>query len=115
MIKVSVTANTDKGKVHNNFWSNYKFVQEALERQYQARIADKNEHINQLFDLVNHLQEQLGNIPKLMAEACTTKYDWDFHAPVVSVGNEGVQGNLATENQGCQKNTTIILESPSQV
>ncbi|MEQ9000289.1 MAG: pentapeptide repeat-containing protein [Coleofasciculus sp. B1-GNL1-01] len=104
LIKVSVTANTDKGKIDNDFWHNYKFVQEALEKQYQARIADKNEHINQLFDLVNHLQKQLGTIPKLMTEAYTTKYDWDFHAPVVSVGNQGVQGNLATENQGCQKN-----------
>jgi uncharacterized protein YjbI with pentapeptide repeats len=102
LIKVSVTANTDKGKIDDDFWSNYKFVQEALEKQYQARIADKNEHINQLFDLVNYLQEQLGNIPKIMAKAYTIKYD--FYGSVASVGNEGVQGNLATENQGYQKN-----------
>ncbi|MEQ9368321.1 MAG: pentapeptide repeat-containing protein [Coleofasciculus chthonoplastes F3-SA18-01] len=102
LIKVGVTANTDKGKIDDDFWSNYELVQEALEKQYQARIADKNEHINQLFDLVNHLQKQLGNIPQLMAQAYTIKYD--FYGSVTSVGNEGVQGNLATENQGCQKN-----------
>ncbi|WP_446399721.1 pentapeptide repeat-containing protein [Coleofasciculus sp. C1-SOL-03] len=102
LIKVGVTANTDKGKIYEDFWSNYKFVQEALEKQYQARISDKNEHINQLFDLVNYLQEQLGTIPKIMAKAYTIKYD--FYGSVASVGNEGVQGNLATENQGYQKN-----------
>jgi hypothetical protein len=102
LIKVGVTANTDKGKIYEDFWSNYKFVQEALEKQYQARISDKNEHINQLFNLVNHLQEKLGNIPKLIAESTTHKYD--FYGSVTSVGNEGIQGNLATENQGYQKN-----------
>ncbi|MEQ8540893.1 MAG: pentapeptide repeat-containing protein [Coleofasciculus sp. D1-CHI-01] len=102
LIKVGVTANTDKGKIYDDFWSKYELVQEALEKQYQARIADKNEHINQLFNLVNCLQEQLGNIPKLMGKSTTNQYD--FYSPVTSVGNKGAQGNLATENKGCQKN-----------
>lgn len=117
LIKVSVTANTDKGKIDDDFWSNYKFVQEALEKQYQARIADKNEHINQLFDFVNYLQEQLGTIPKLMAEAYTTKYDVNIHGSVASLGHECTQGNVATENQGCQINRqdNYIRESQSRL
>jgi len=104
LIKVNVTANTDKGKIYDDFWSNYKFVQEALEKQYQARITDKNEHINQLFNLVNYLQKKLGNIPKLMAEAYTTKYDVNIHGSVASLGHECTHGNVATENKGCQTN-----------
>jgi hypothetical protein len=86
LIRVSVPHDIDKGKVYNDFRQVYEFAQKALESQYQSRLEDKDKEINRLFYLVNQLQNQLGEVPKLMSEA---KKEYTFQAPVGSVENQG--------------------------
>ncbi|NEQ66149.1 MAG: pentapeptide repeat-containing protein [Symploca sp. SIO2D2] len=104
VIKVGVPPNTDKQKIHDEFMQGYEFAQKALKSQYQERLEDKDKHINQLFNFVNQLQEKLGEVPKLMSEA---KKEYNFHAPVGSVGNQGHQTGVAGEVKGDQIGTQI--------
>ena len=73
VVRVSVSPDVDKAKIHGDFMQGYEFAHKALEAQYQARLEDKDKHINQLFYLLNQSNEKLGEVPKLMAEA--PKYD----------------------------------------
>ncbi|MFP5273701.1 pentapeptide repeat-containing protein [Coleofasciculus sp.] len=90
LIKVSVPHDIDKGKIFNDFRQAYEFAQEALELSYKSRFEDKEKEINRLFYLVNQLQNQLSEVPKVMSEA---NKQYTFHAPVGSVEN---QGNIAS-------------------
>ena len=114
LIRVSVPHDIDKGKVYNDFRQVYEFAQKALESQYQSRLEDKDKEINRLFYLVNQLQNQLGEVPKLMSEA---KKEYTFQAPVGSVenqghiassGNQNNIGNAAGEAKAEQKNIQHI-------
>ena len=96
LIKVNVPKDADKGKIQGDFWQDYELAHKALEAQYQARIDDKEQEINRLFYLLNQSQEKL---PQLMAEA---KKEYNFHAPIGSVGNEGTQANVAGLVKGDQ-------------
>jgi uncharacterized protein YjbI with pentapeptide repeats len=60
LVRVSVSLDTDKAKIHSNFMQSYEFAHKALEAQYQARLEDKDKEINRLFYLVN----QLSGTPK---------------------------------------------------
>jgi hypothetical protein len=68
VVRVSVSPDADKAKIHGDFMQGYEFAYKALEAQYQARIEDKDKEINRLFYLLNKANEQLGEVPKLLAE-----------------------------------------------
>ncbi len=45
VVRVSVSPNADKVKIHANFIQGYEFASKALEAQYQARLEDKDKLI----------------------------------------------------------------------
>ncbi|WP_260447515.1 pentapeptide repeat-containing protein [Nostoc sp. UCD120] len=55
VVRVTVAADADKAKIHNEFMQGYEFAVKALEAQYQARLEDKDKVINQLFSSINQL------------------------------------------------------------
>jgi uncharacterized protein YjbI with pentapeptide repeats len=95
LIKVSVSQDIDKGKLCNDFWKGYEFAKEELKSSYKSRIEDKEKEINRLFYLVNQLQNQLSEVPKLMSEA---KKEYNFHAPIGSVENQGHIASSGNQN-----------------
>ena len=97
VIRVGVPPNANKEKIDGDFWKGYEFAHQTLETHYQARLEDKDNHINQLFNFVNQLQEKLGEVPKLMSEA---KKEYHIHGSAVSVGNEGNQAGFAGKVEG---------------
>jgi hypothetical protein len=72
VIKVSVSPVTNKEKIAGDFWQGYEFAKKVLESQYQARLEDKDKHINQLFYLLDRSSQIQGEVQKRMAE--TPKY-----------------------------------------
>jgi len=68
VIKVSVSPDADKTKIYSDFMKGYELAQKTLTIQHKSMLEDKDKHINQLFDIVNRLQESLGGIPKLGSE-----------------------------------------------
>ena len=82
VIRVQAPPNTDKEKIHSDFWQGYEFGQKAIESQYQARLEDKDKEINRLFLLLN----QFSKVPKLMADS---KKQYNFYREVGSVENQG--------------------------
>ena len=75
IVKVKLDSDADKVKFHQSFMQGYELAQKTLEPQYQRRelqyersLQDKSETLNHLFFLVQKYQEQLGEVPKLMAE-----------------------------------------------
>jgi len=60
VVRVSISPDADKAKIHSDFIQGYEFAHKALEAQYQARVEDKDKEINRLFYLVN----QLSGTPK---------------------------------------------------
>lgn len=102
LIRVTVPPDADKGKIHNDFLQGYEFAQKALESQYQARLEDKDQEINRLFYFVNQLQNQLGEVPKLMAEQ--SKYDQ--RGANISIGSyvDTAQSGSRQQGQAIQHN-----------
>ncbi len=98
LIKVNVPQNTDKDKIESDFWQGYELANKTLKEQYEARLLDKDKHINQLFYLTNQTQEKLGEIPKLMAEQ--PKVQQTFNTPVTEVaGNVESNQNVYAPEQ----------------
>ena len=71
VVRVTVSPDADKAKIHSEFIQGYEFAAKALEAQYQARLEDKDTliskheaQINRLFDIV----EQQGSVQKALAE-----------------------------------------------
>ncbi|MHC5860963.1 pentapeptide repeat-containing protein [Nostoc sp.] len=60
VVRVAVSPDTDKAKIHSEFMLGYEFAAKALEAQYQARLEDKDKVINQLFSSINQLNRQLA-------------------------------------------------------
>jgi uncharacterized protein YjbI with pentapeptide repeats len=60
LIRIGVSSDTDKLKIHSDFMQGYEFAHKVLGAQYQTRINDKDKEINRLFYLVN----QLSGTPK---------------------------------------------------
>ena len=119
LIKVNVPQNADKGKIEGDFWQGYEFANKTLKEQYEARLLDKDkfidqqgQQINQLFYSLNQAQEKLGEVPKLMAEA--GKNEYNFNAPVGSVGNQGTQTNVTGVVEGDQIGTQHNYSSEQQ-
>ncbi|MBD2017066.1 pentapeptide repeat-containing protein [Microcoleus sp. FACHB-53] len=102
LIRVTVLPDTDKGKIYNDFLQGYEFAEKALEPKYQARLEDKDKEINRLFYLVNQLQNQLGEVPKLMAEQ--SKYDQ--RGANISIGSyvDTAQSGSRQQGQAIQHN-----------
>jgi uncharacterized protein YjbI with pentapeptide repeats len=73
VVRVGVSPDADKAKIHGDFMEGYEFARRALEAQYQARIEDKDKEINRLFDLVNQRSKVLDEVTKQLANA--PKYD----------------------------------------
>lgn len=102
VVRVNVSPDTDKAKIHSDFMQGYEFACKALEAQYQARLEDKDKQINQLFYLLNQSNEKLGEVPKLMTE--NPKYD---------LRGSKFGGGFAAEG-GTQIGGTLIDYSSSQ-
>ncbi|PMB15556.1 pentapeptide repeat-containing protein [Fischerella thermalis] len=71
VVRVAVSPDADKAKIHSEFMQGYEFATKVLEAQYQARLEEKNmliakqeAQINRLFDIV----EQQGTVQKALAE-----------------------------------------------
>ncbi|MHC5862868.1 MAG: pentapeptide repeat-containing protein, partial [Nostoc sp.] len=60
VVRVAVSPDADKAKIHSEFMQGYEFAAKALEAQYQARLEDKDKVINQLFSSINQLNKQLA-------------------------------------------------------
>ncbi|MBN3993001.1 MAG: pentapeptide repeat-containing protein [Nostoc sp. NMS2] len=60
VVRVAVSPDADKAKIHSEFIQGYEFAAKALEAQYQARLEDKDKVINQLFSSINQLNRQLA-------------------------------------------------------
>ncbi|MBD2033876.1 pentapeptide repeat-containing protein [Leptolyngbya sp. FACHB-321] len=103
VIRIKAAPTADRPKLHGSFMDVYEVVHKTLESQYQARLEDKNKHINQLFALVQDYQAQDTEVKKLMADAPK----FNFNAPVGSVADtiqaggrqQAIQHNYASEPQ----------------
>jgi hypothetical protein len=60
LVRVSVSSDADKSKIHSEFMQGYEIAHKALEAQYQARLEDKDKVINHLFSTIN----QISGTPK---------------------------------------------------
>lgn len=60
LVRVGVSPDADKVKIHSEFMQGYELAHKALEAQYQARLEDKDKIINQLLASIN----QLSGTPK---------------------------------------------------
>ncbi|MDF5733930.1 MAG: pentapeptide repeat-containing protein [Rhizonema sp. PD38] len=97
VVKVNVSPNADKAKIHSDFMQGYEFAHKALEAQYQARLEDKDKEINRLFYLVNQQSETSKKV--------STYY---FYNPQIAGGivdantvhSQHIGGNIqSTDNQ----------------
>ncbi|MBD2295388.1 pentapeptide repeat-containing protein [Anabaena sphaerica FACHB-251] len=62
LVRISVSPDANKEKIHADFMQGYEFAHKVLEEQYQSRLEDKDKEINRLFYLVNQLQEKSGKV-----------------------------------------------------
>ncbi|WP_051470218.1 pentapeptide repeat-containing protein [Fischerella sp. PCC 9605] len=60
VVRVAVSPDADKAKIHGDFMQGYEFAHKVLEAQYQARLEDKDKVINQLFSTINQQNKQLA-------------------------------------------------------
>lgn len=73
VVRVSISPEADKAKIHSGLMQDYEFAHRVLEAQYQARLQDKDKYINQLFYLLSQANENQGEALKRISEA--SKYD----------------------------------------
>ncbi|WP_223278313.1 hypothetical protein [Nostoc sp. 'Peltigera membranacea cyanobiont' 232] len=71
VVRVAVSPDANKTKIHSDFMQGYEFATKVLEAQYQTRLEDKDTliskqeaQINRLFDIV----EQQGSVQKALVE-----------------------------------------------
>jgi uncharacterized protein YjbI with pentapeptide repeats len=103
VIRIKAAPTADKPKLHGDFMQVYEVVHKTLEAQYQARLEDKDKHINQLFALVQSSQLQNSEVTKRMTD--TPKFN--FNAPVGNVADtvqaggkmQAIQHNYAAETK----------------
>ena len=103
VIRIKAAPTADKPKLHGDFMQVYEVVHKTLEAQYQARLEDKDKHINQLFALVQSSQSQNFEVTKLMADAPK----FNFQGPVGNVADtvqaggkmQAIQHNYAAETK----------------
>ena len=103
VIRIKAAPTADRPKLHGDFMQVYEVVHKTLEAQYQARLEDKDKHINQLFALVQSSQSQNSEVTKRMAD--TPKFN--FNAPVGNVADtvqaggkmQAIQHNYAAETK----------------
>ncbi|MEH2032196.1 MAG: pentapeptide repeat-containing protein [Nostoc sp.] len=60
VVRVAVSPDADKAKIHSDFMQGYEFAARALEAQYQVRLEDKEKVINQLFSTINQQNQLLA-------------------------------------------------------
>ncbi len=65
IVKIATSPTADKGEIHGSFMNGYEFASKALAAQYEARLEDKDKHINSLLLIV----ENLSGVTKAMAES----------------------------------------------
>lgn len=105
VVRVAVSPDADKAKIHREFIQGYEFAAKALEAQYQARLEDKDTliskheaQINRLFDIV----EQQGSVQKALAENPRKVSNYNMQNPqfasgivdAINVNTEQVGGNI---------------------
>ena len=65
IVKIATAHTADKGEIHSSFMNGYELASKALAAQYEARLQDKDKHINSL--LLNF--ERLSEVTKAVAES----------------------------------------------
>ncbi|MBD2649978.1 pentapeptide repeat-containing protein [Nostoc foliaceum] len=100
VVRVTVSPDADKAKIHNDFMQGYEFATKALSAQYQARLEDKDTlifkqetQINRLFDIV----EQQGSVQKALAENPRKVSNYDQRYSQFAGGN--VDANTVDADQ----------------
>jgi len=101
VVRVNVSPNADKGKIHSSLTQNYESMHNLLVAQYEARIQDKDKEINRLVYQFNQENERLGKVHKFMAENPKIQQTFHITAPITGfAGNvEGDQYNYALEQR----------------
>lgn len=89
VVRVAVSPDADKAKIHSDFMQGYEFAAKALEAQYQARLEDKDTliskqeaQINRLFDIV----EQQGSVQKALVENPRKVSNYNMQNPQFASG-----------------------------
>ncbi|WP_392476719.1 pentapeptide repeat-containing protein [Nostoc sp. C110] len=100
VVRVTVSPDADKAKIHSEFIQGYEFAAKALEAQYQARLKDKDTliskheaQINRLFDIV----EQQGSVQKALAENPRKVSNYDQRYSKFAGGN--IDANTVNTDQ----------------
>ena len=95
VIRVKVPEEIDEAEYERKFWLKYQPMLEAKDEQivfYRKEI-----------EKIRKVNTKLIGVVETMAEKENAQYN--FHAPVGSVGNQGTQTNVAGLNQGTQIET----------
>lgn len=111
VIKVSVSADADKTKIHRDFMEGYEFAKRELEPQYQARIEDKDKEIDRLFYSLNQAQEKLGEFPKLI----TKKPTYDLRGAKFGGGFGGENQEGGTFYDYSSSSNTSLTEAAAEI
>ncbi|MDM9580215.1 pentapeptide repeat-containing protein [Nostoc sp. GT001] len=105
VVRVAVSPDADKAKIHNQFIQGYEFAAKTLEAQYRARLEDKDTliskqeaQINRLFYIV----EQQGSVQKALAENPRKVSNYNMQNPQFASGivdantvnSERIGGNI---------------------
>jgi uncharacterized protein YjbI with pentapeptide repeats len=96
IVRLSVSSEADKAKIHSEFIQSYELAKEALEAQYQARLEDKEKYINQLVSFLNESQNRLTEMSNLKSETST------YNMRNVNISNfvsGSMQGSHIGDNQ----------------
>jgi uncharacterized protein YjbI with pentapeptide repeats len=101
VVRVTVSPDADKAKIHSEFIQGYEFAAKALEAQYQARLEDKDKVINQLFSSINQLNKQLAETSgKVSIYYQPNSQFGGSIVDAINVNTEQVGGNIQNiENQ----------------
>ncbi|MFN6536174.1 MAG: pentapeptide repeat-containing protein [Nostoc sp. EkiNYC01] len=99
VVRVAVSPDADKAKIHSEFIQSYEFAAKALEAQYQARLEDKDKVINQLFSSINQLNRQLAETSgKVSIYYQTNSQFAGGIVDAINVNTEQVDGNIQNIN-----------------
>ncbi|MBD2511865.1 pentapeptide repeat-containing protein [Nostoc muscorum FACHB-395] len=89
VVRVAVSLDADKAKIHNQFIQGYEFAAKALKAQHQVRLEDKDTliskqeaQINRLFDIL----EQQGSVQKALAENPRKVSNYNMQNPQFASG-----------------------------
>ena len=125
VIRISVSPDSDKAEIHNEFRQGYEFAHKVLEEHYRSKLNSNNdqivrydaevrrqqEYINSLFQLLNQTSQKLGEVPKLMADVSKSpSHQTTINAPNSSIGFiQSGDGTISHFSQNIGQNANEII------